>query len=108
MCNDFFQFKLKEREEEIRLLRKSKQDLQFRVQVHASLFCYYSLLFRLETLEITILNDVSGVFRWKKRVDRELRMLSSLRVATMKTRRCVVVLHALMFFASRSLSFMFD
>jgi hypothetical protein len=27
------QFKLKEREEEIRLLRKSKQDLQFRVQV---------------------------------------------------------------------------
>ena len=29
------QFKLKEREEEIRLLRKAKQDLMFRVQVCA-------------------------------------------------------------------------
>jgi hypothetical protein len=54
-------------------------------------------------MEIIFVNDVSGCFRWKKKVDREHRMLSSLRVATKKTRRCVVVLHALVCLASRSL-----
>jgi hypothetical protein len=39
--NTCCQFKLKEREEEIRLLRKTKQDLQFRVQVCRVALCYF-------------------------------------------------------------------
>ena len=51
-------FKLKEREEEIRLLRKTKQDLQFRVQVKRAAF---------DVSVSSLRRRVDAVDRWKRR-----------------------------------------